>query len=244
MKIGIISDVHGNAPALAAALELLGQERIDHLVMLGDLLSYGCRPLEVLEQMRAVAQRLPTTFLVGNHDQLYFELQRGEEGYIRQVPPWIQESARWTAARLAGELLERAYSWQHEWVHGDVLFTHANPFGPSDWTYLNGATQRERAGTLLSQRGLRVGVFGHTHRRFDEASGVARLINPGSLGQPRDGEGRSTVATLEGDRWRVLEVGYDVAAHRADVERSGLSPATQREILKFHAGALELGGRP
>ena len=234
MKIGVVSDVHGNAQALAAGLAQLERERIEHLVMLGDLLSYGCRPLEVLERMAAAARRWPTTFLVGNHDQLYFELQRGEEGYVTQVHGWIQESARWTNARLGDSRLETMFPWTDQWRHGDVLFAHANPFAARDWRYLNTDVERDRAtATLLEQR-LRVGVFGHTHRRSDVRGRGVRLLNPGSLGQPRDQAAVSTVALLDGDDWRVLELAYDEAAHRSDVEQSGLSAATQREILKFH----------
>ncbi|MBI1945853.1 MAG: YfcE family phosphodiesterase [Deltaproteobacteria bacterium] len=242
MRIGVVSDVHGNEHALAAALTRLEHERIDHLVMLGDLLSYGCRPLEVLERVHAASRRWPTEFLVGNHDQLYFELQRGVEGYVAQVHGWIQESARWTAARLGSTRLEVMFPWREQWRTGDVLFAHANPFAPRDWTYLNGEGERQRAATALEVLGCRVGVFGHTHRSFDLRLGGVRLVNPGSLGQPRDAVGVSTVALLDGDDWRILEVAYDEAAHRADVEQSGLSTATQREILKFHGAGAAVGG--
>ena len=202
MKVGVVSDVHANEPALAAGLAVLDGEHIDHLVVLGDLLSYGARPLEVIERLQAAARTWPTTFLIGNHDQLYFELQRGDDGYFGQMHGWIKESARWTVAQLADLRLEGAFPWQQEWLHDDVLFTHANPFAAGDRTYLNAVDARERAAVVMAARALKVGVFGHTHRRFDEMRAGARLLNPGSLGQPRDVEHRSTVATLDGDDWR------------------------------------------
>lgn len=242
MKIGVVSDVHGNAHALAAGLTRLEQEGVEQLVLLGDLLSYGCRPLEVLERVQLAARRWPTVFLVGNHDQLYFELQRGAAGYCAQLHGWIQESARWTTERLGAVRLDDLFAWREHWSHDDVYFAHANPFAPRDWTYLNGDVERDRAARLLDERGHRVGVFGHTHRRLDLQRSGVRLLNPGSLGQPRDGGGASTVALLDGDEWRILEIVYDEAAHCAEVAHSGLSLATQQEILKFHGSSAAMRG--
>jgi predicted phosphodiesterase len=236
VRIGVVSDIHANVAALDAALELFDREDVTEVVMLGDVLSYGCRPLEVIERLRALASRRKTTFLVGNHDQLYFELQAGESAYFAKMPSWIQESARWTVEALRDVLLVDCFPWVHEYVVGDVLFTHANPFGRGDWTYLNAADVRRDAARALGARGLRTGVFGHTHRSFDEAHDGVRILSPGSVGQPRDKAGVSTLGILDDDRWRVCEVAYDVERHVDDVMRSSLSEQTRREIVKFHSG--------
>lgn len=248
MKIGVVSDLHANAPALEAALVLLDREAIDGLVVLGDLLTYGCRPVELIDRLQRASARWPTTFVIGNHDQLYFEMQRGEHAYFDTVPTWIQESARHTLDALDASRIQLAdaFEWHREYIVRDTLFSHANPFGPNDWTYLNGDDARTHAVQVLRMRTLRMGVFGHTHRILDEQRGTdaahVRLVNPGSLGQPRDGAGRSTVGLwLDGD-WRILDVAYDVRAHVADVERSSLSAATKREIVKYHAMHLGTGG--
>jgi predicted phosphodiesterase len=249
MKIGVVSDLHANAPAVDAALSLLEREEaIDALVVLGDLLTYGCRPVEVIARLQRASTRWPTTFLVGNHDQLYFELQRGEHAYFDTVPKWIQESARATADALDAAHIQLAdtFTWQREHVVGDTLFSHANPFGAGDWTYLNGDDARTRAVQVLHTRSMRMGVFGHTHRTLDDTrdTGPARvrLVNPGSLGQPRDGTARSTVGLWVDGDWRIMDVAYDVRAHLADVERSSLSTQTKREIVKYHAKNLATAG--
>ncbi|MGH7177239.1 MAG: metallophosphoesterase, partial [Tepidisphaeraceae bacterium] len=111
MKIGVISDVHANACALAAALDVLDGERVSQVVMLGDLLSYGAHVQETMERVRRLTVETATTFLVGNHDVLYFELQRGQHGYFATLPAWIQESARWTLAALGETRLDALRPW-------------------------------------------------------------------------------------------------------------------------------------
>lgn len=237
MKLGVISDIHANLHALEAALALLAAEQVDELIVLGDLLSYGCHPREVLKLMHDLPRQRPTTVLVGNHDQLYFEMQAGRAGYFDRMPLWIQESATWTLAALGSERLEGALSWHEEHVVGDTLFAHANPFGARDWCYLNGNDDRRRAASALQDRGFARGVFGHTHRAVDVDIDGVRLLNPGSVGQPRDGTGDATVGMWSEQDFRTLPVTYDTSAHLAGILDSTLSRATQAEILKYHQGA-------
>lgn len=234
MKIGILADVHANARALDAGLTALRTAGAERLVFLGDLLSYGPDPLRVIELLQGAARTTPTSFIVGNHDQLYFELQRGERGYYSRMPPWIQESARFTVDALGSTRLEALFPWLPEIEVGDVLLSHANPFGAGDWTYLNADDARTRAAATLRARGFNVGVFGHTHREVDvEVAGV-RLLNPGSVGQPRDARGISSVGLWSDAGWRLLPLAYDERGHCEAVRQMGLSAATTREILKFH----------
>lgn len=248
MKLGVISDLHANAAALEAALALLALEDLDGLVVLGDVLSYGCRPLEVIRLLEGAARSWPTRFIIGNHDELYFQLQRGDESYLEQLPLWIQESARWTTAQLGALRLAEAFAWQQEHVVADVLFAHANPFVHGDWTYLNDSETRRRAAQMLASRSLSTGIFGHTHRALDETIDGVRLLNPGSLGQPRDGDSadlrRSSVGVWCDGAWAAVTVAYDVQVHCRDVERSSLSDASKREICKFYKFyKVDQGGR-
>lgn len=234
MKIGVLSDIHANALALDAAIAAVDRVGVDEWLVLGDLLSYGVRPLEVLARLTELSQKRPTRFLVGNHDQLYFEMQSGQQGYFERMPAWVQESARWTATQLGSLRLDGAVPWSEQQLIGDTMFAHANPFGVGDWTYLSDAAALERAANALQARGVTRGVFGHTHRDLDTAIQGVRLLNPGSVGQPRNGSGRPSAAFWSDAAWGLVSFDYDRRAFRAEVEAAALSAPTKAEILKFH----------
>jgi predicted phosphodiesterase len=237
VRIGVLSDIHANAGALAAALAACERERAEELVVMGDLLTYGCDVSETIELLLGLVSARPgTTFLVGNHDQLYFELQSGEPGYFDKLQPWIKESAQWTREALGARHLRDLFAWREERVVGDVLFAHANPFGGRDWTYLAKPPALAQAAAALAGRGLRAGVFGHTHRAMAECVDGVWIFNPGSVGQPRDDRGRSSAAVLDTERlaFTPLELDYDERAHCERVRQSTLTGTTKREILKYH----------
>jgi predicted phosphodiesterase len=237
VRIGIVSDIHANVGALAAALAALERERVDEIVVMGDLLTYGCDVVETIELLRGLAAaRRGTTFLLGNHDQLYIELQARQPGYFDELPLWIRESARWTCEALGDLRLEALFDWKPELVMGQALLAHANPFGGRDWTYLAREPALARAAAALAERGLAAGVFGHTHRAMAAAIDGVWIFNPGSVGQPRDTRGRSSAAILDVERlaFTLLEFDYDERAHCDRVRRSTLADATKREILKYH----------
>lgn len=240
----MVSDIHANALALDAALAQLDASGVGHIVVLGDLLSYGVHVHETLARLERLARECATTFLVGNHDQLYFEMQRGERGYYEKMPTWIKESARATCAVLdeAKLRLADAFVWREEHVDAGarILFSHANPFAPRDWTYLSSAESRARAARTLTERDMTAGVFGHTHR----ADGDGRVWNPGSVGQPRDQAKLSSAAIVRiGDdgsaSFEMFAIDYDEGAHCAAIRNATLSDETKREILKFHNSERE-----
>jgi predicted phosphodiesterase len=237
--VGLISDIHANALALEAALTRLRRENVDEIVVMGDLFTYGCHVRETTELLRALERSERTTFLLGNHDQLYVELQRTDhtgKRYYDGLPGWIQESARWTASQLGNLHVDRLFNWCEEHVVNGVLFSHANPFGARDWTYLTKGPELARAARSVAARGLRAGVFGHTHRAMSTRDEGVMLFNPGSVGQPRDMRKTSTAAVLDVEtlKWQEFDVTYDERAHCEAVASSALSDATKRQILKFH----------
>jgi predicted phosphodiesterase len=256
-NVVVIGDIHGNARALRSALDLADRGALDHLVFVGDLLTYGHDVQEVLELVGERQQR-GATLLLGNHDQMYMNLLAGERGYFERLPDWIKHSVDKTLDVLHGDAL-RALQWTEEVMHDGVLIAHANPFGGNDWTYLNALEQHQRAATILAARGLRAGVFGHTHRprwfvgdpqTATDVDLLTTLVatvdttlvaNAGAVGQPRDQQKRSVILRLaiESDRIEgVFEpVAYDVSAHLADVRRAGLPHATTEKLCSFFEDA-------
>lgn len=260
IRIAVVSDIHANARAFEAALAALRRKGFDHLVILGDLLTYGVEPFEVLEIAAREASG-GALFIKGNHDQLYFDLACGREDYLVRLPDWLRETVRWTEARIGQAGLDARFEWRNEWVLGPLFFAHANPFAYADWTYLNQDADFLRAGAALRERGARLGAFGHTHRpkvvllpdspashsvidlAADGAQAcaiprdVVAIFDVGSAGQPRNREKRASagLVTLAGKdiNCEVLHLEYDVAAHRRAVGGSSMSQATKDKLLGY-----------
>lgn len=253
-----LTDIHGNVRALRAAADAIARRPTDLLVIGGDLLTYGPDPVETLDLVDEMLHRHHAEILIGNHDQIYFDLVAGDARYYSALPDWLKESVDWTASRIDLVGFERRYRWRREFVLDDVLFAHANPFSFGDWRYLNTESTVLEADQALRQRGFKLGIFGHTHRGrcfrvADDGSieSVSQVVAPtvlgcgssrfvltaGALGQPRETGAVPTVMrlALTGSSRRVtLEpVSYDVAGHVEAIEHTGLSESAVGRLRSF-----------
>lgn len=249
----VLSDLHANATALRAALAEARKLAPDRVVVLGDLLTYGFDVQETLEIVASLA-REGAPVLLGNHDKLYLDLDRHDTTYFDSLPVWLRECVEHTRALLGESLRARDFELQYEVLVGPCLFSHANPFGVPDWTYLNDAPEILRAASTLATRGVRVGIFGHTHRRrihrvrdgaletcegtfVSEADdGLHYVVNAGSVGQPRGDDGRPSFLHLEIDetvRGRLVPFDYDASEHLERIRSSPLTHATRARLLRY-----------
>ena len=240
MRIALLSDIHALADCYRQAIAAAQAEGFDRLVVMGDLLSYGCQIDETLELTDRLVADHDAVVLRGNHDQLYCDLARGDSAYLDGRPYWIVETANWTMARLAGIDLEARYAWQDKVVFGDLLVSHANPFGPGDWTYIRDDETARRASEALAAQGLAFGVFGHVHRQRRYAfAGLPVVATVGSIGQPRESGGAPAWAmlTIDADGVRVesRRLAFDLAAHRQGLKNSGMTAVTVGRLLEFFA---------
>lgn len=247
--VAVIGDIHGNARALRAALGCLHTHHFDELVFMGDLLTYGHDVEEVLSLVEVEQTKHGAVLLVGNHDEMYFDLARGDSDYVSRLPHWIRDSVERTLAALDLPRFTSRLRWQREHIVEGVLFAHANPFGARDWTYIESDETRARAEVTLRERGARAGVFGHTHRpRWNgipisetsyvwRADNVPLIANVGAIGQPRDRSGRSWVARLQLTDEEIACtyqcIHYDLAAHLETVRVAGLQEETLARIASF-----------
>jgi predicted phosphodiesterase len=244
--VAVISDVHANLTAMTAVRARLDELWIDELIVLGDLLTYGAQVAETLDLIDELTVQYPTSFIRGNHDQLYFDLDSETDSYLETREEWVRSAARWTHERLEVPLLPR-YDWQWEVSRGDVFFSHANPFGPEDWRYLKSDDDLVDAGARLRSMAARIGVFGHTHRPSitmisegdeltpagDEAQAEAGalIVNPGSVGFAPGGVASFAVLSAGGgENARIERVPYDLAAHLKVVRASDMDAASKRAI--------------
>lgn len=218
--------------ALKEAWQTCLEIKPDKVVFLGDLFTYGHRPVQVMQLIVQFQNAFSCEFIIGNHDQVYLDYFSHTPGewsdYYRRLPDWLKASFEWTLAQLDEPTINVFLNlpWQYEFIYQGVLFSHANPFGRADWRYLNSQTDFEEGLAVLEHKNYNLGLFGHTHRhkicqkdfgrelrtgRFLETSAnydfslySLTLATLASLGQSRDSTQASYIYSLNVDSSRYL----------------------------------------
>ena len=218
MIIAIISDVHSNLTALEAVIDKL--PRYDELFCLGDIVGYGPQPNEVIARLLELR---PSVTLIGNHD--YAAVSGDLQGFSANAATAVE----WTKQKL--DRVSRDYlavlktSARIEREGSTFALFHGSPRDPlNEYVFPDIPTAIGRS--LVQDASARIVLLGHTHmpmlHRFED--GV--LANPGSVGQPRDGDPRASFALLtlsQGDvKFEVQRVDYDIDAVADRILRSGL----------------------
>lgn len=240
MKALILSDVHSNLPALRAVLAAVRRKRIDVVFLLGDLVGYGAQPNQVVDRLRRFGA--PLVAIRGNHDRAV-----GDTGEASGFNHAAREAVLWTRHRLTPEngRFIRALPEGPLVDRGITLF-HGSPLDEDE--YLFGAPDAVEPFRKIDTD---VAFFGHTHLPMvfrldgrgrivaapivgdavlDLQPGERYLINPGSVGQPRDRDPRAAfaLADLRRRTVRFRRVVYDVAAAQQAILRARLP-----EILAY-----------
>jgi diadenosine tetraphosphatase ApaH/serine/threonine PP2A family protein phosphatase len=235
MRAAVLADVHANLVSLEAVLtDAAKRGRIDQLWVLGDLVGYGPRPNECVERLRQHSVKA----VAGNHD-------RAATGGIGtgEFNPHAAAAAKWTAAALSPPTI--AYlDGLPETIHNDPFMLVHGTLRDPIWEYLY--TPVIALAHMRLQR-TNYSLVGHTHmpmvvteeeeegqiemRRLGDGETVAlgdtRLVlNPGSSGQPRDGDPRACYAILDTDEhtFSHFRVEYDIKATQRQMKEVGLPP--------------------
>jgi predicted phosphodiesterase len=236
MKIAVLSDIHALASSYAQALPSARSEGFDHMVILGDLLTYGLEPQKTLDLTQEAVERDGAVLISGNHDELYFRAAEGN--YHENLPSWIRESVEFTAKAANLSSFEH-FSWKTEWVCRGIFFAHANPFGYGDWSYLKDKETARRASEELGRRCYSAGVFGHVHRAQQfYFKGRPPIFTVGSIGQPRDKREpvpQWAMLTIKGEG-AILSprrIEMDIRRHIDAIASTTLSPETKNRLVSF-----------
>ena len=240
MLVAVISDVHANRQALDAVHAAIQADAVDAVWNLGDTVGYGPRPNETA----ALVRDLAAISLVANHDLVALGTS---EVAVDEFNPDAAAAARWTSRTLdpvTTAFLERLSPQADA---GGVALYHASPFDPV-WGYI---LTDEAAYLSLELTHAPVVLVGHTHvptRVARAENGVTGglapagtevdlttgrwLLNPGSVGQPRDGDPRAAYLLLDLDAGRAefRRVEYPVELPQAQIRGQGL-PAGLAERL-------------
>jgi len=248
MRRLVLSDVHANSTALAAALAAC-EGQWDQAVCLGDLVGYGPDPNEVIEEVRG----LVTAIIRGNHDKAASGLADLED-----FNPVARSAVEWTRRQLRPE---------------NTRYLAELPPGPlqiDGLTLVHGAFHDEDEYVFVPEQAMEgllvapgtVTFFGHTHMqggfsyrnaeldmiplkppRTESRFAILRLeygsrylLNPGSIGQPRDGDARAAFAIVDSDQavvqfWRVP---YDIGSVQERMRRAHLPEPLARRLAAGH----------
>jgi putative phosphoesterase len=191
--LGLLYDIHGNLPALEA---VLADCPADRFVLGGDYATFGAWPVETVERLR----RLEAEWIRGNVDRWLVDASDAPEAVL----PLLERAREMVGEELSKELAALPVAI----TQGGTLYCHASPLSDMDSFYPE--PQDTDAERLMGVEAERV-VFGHTHLQFErEGPGGIRLINPGSVGMPLDGDRRAAYAVLHDDgRVELRRVEYD-----------------------------------
>ena len=207
MRVAALYDIHGNLPALEAVLDDVRRERVDQIVVGGDVFP-GPMAAEALELLLSLD--VPARFLRGNGDRAVLEL--AESGETTALPDSYRPTARWVADQMTLAHRRVIAGWpdtmrmQIEGI-GDVLFCHATPRNDRDiFTRL---TDEERLVPMFAPTAAALVVCGHTHMQFDRRVGGVRVVNAGSVGMPFGEPGAYWL--LLAPNVRLMRTDYDLA---------------------------------
>ena len=244
MRYFVFSDVHANLEAFNAVLSAIAEEQVDRIVFLGDIVGYGAQPNEVVDRL---IELKPDAMVRGNHDKVIAGIEDG-----RSFQNLAHASAMWSRVQIRPD--NRAYLQRMPQgpitLEEEIQIAHGSPHDED--FYIMGHWDAQ---PILRQSQSRIVFYGHTHlpmiysteSKFSQCYpeddefyyGLAEdkryLINPGSVGQPRDLNPQASFAILDTDENIVCikRVGYDIQAAQRKIREAGLPP--------WHADRLAAG---
>lgn len=241
MRILVISDIHSNLSALDRVLSHAGE--VDAVWCLGDIVGYGPEPNECIERVRSLPN---LTCIIGNHDAAVLK-QIDSSAFnleARQVIQWTQENISEDNMNFLRNLPERAF-------HEQVTLVHGSPRQPV-WEYL---LDTHNATLSFAYFETPYCFVGHTHLpvlyqlldgdnqvrlQIPEPNTLITLrpraiINPGSVGQPRDRDARASYAIYDPDNgsWEYNRITYDINQVQERMQMAGLP---ERHIQRLSSG--------
>jgi predicted phosphodiesterase len=241
-RIGVISDLHSNFEALKVVVNWLDKYQIDHVVCLGDIIGYNANPQEVTY----LTWKRCTFALKGNHERYVL----GEQA--KGVKEEKLEVIDWTRNQLSPQYIEWLRTLPDYNVYEDTfLLAHGSPRDPDEYIFRNDVVKGSLRHMEEYYPGIRVCFFGHSHlpmliargkieARFPETRTIALerdttyLINPGSVGQPRDGVAKTSFGVMDLKNWRFtwvrLDYDHETTANR--IKDAGLDATLATRLAR------------
>lgn len=229
MRTALISDIHSNLEALSRVLDRIDQLGVDRIVCLGDLVGYGPFPNECVELVRKRCGAV----IKGNHDA----------GTIEDLPLTHfnndgRSAIRWTQERISPENADFLRNLPLLQVLDGMTLTHATPVDPASWDYIFSPSDIRKCFKHFTTP---LCCIGHTHiplvagedgKVHAIQSGRRALINPGSVGQPRDGNPRASFGLFDDatQQFEIIRVTYEIDVTADAIRKAGLPEALAKRL--------------
>lgn len=237
MKYGVLSDIHGNLEAFNAALKRLKAEGAQQYLFCGDLIGYGPDPEKCVQKYQKMAEEGLVVGVLGNHDAIFTHPE------LRQYFNFdALKALDWTEKHLSAKSL-RCISFLPDTIQGDnFTLTHGSPADPIKEYFVS----CEQYHTLYHKWKGQVMFVGHTHLPFymegdenvchvsvqhQEAyvnfhSALRYVVNPGSVGKPRDNDTRASFGLWDSDTntFHFMRQSYDFTKTQEKMRAAGFAP--------------------
>ena len=213
MKLAIVADIHSNLQALKVVMSEIEKAGVDQMICAGDIVGYGANPNEcshIVEEVIAHA-------VLGNHEIAALTND------TTRMNPHAAAASRWTASALeeGSQKFLRSIEIESRFEADDtrVAMFHGSVGNAIDYVF-----EDEINEDLVRNSGSNLLILGHTHMPYVKDFGSMMAINPGSVGQPRDGDPRASFAVLDTDRRSCLvrRAGYDIGGASEAILAAGL----------------------
>ena len=226
MKICVFSDIHGNGPAFRVAYDMILSEKADLNIFLGDLCGYYFDQKQIYEMILLLPRLIA---LQGNHDQIFLKIVQGDENLCRDYSMKYGKSLEYLLKEDKPEL----YLWLSTLPQSysspilDLSCYHGSPWNPMEgYVYPDSSLEKflDYPDSLF--------VLGHTHYPMARKINNKLIVNPGSLGQPRNG-GWPTYAIIDYSSKEVIfrEIFYDKTDLIRQIDKFDINNQYLRKIL-------------
>jgi predicted phosphodiesterase len=242
MRYLIFTDIHGNMEAFLAFLKFAQKRKVDHYLFLGDLVGYGASPNEIIQRIRLLK---PISTIRGNHDKAVCGLDT-----VQTFNPIAASAIHWTRDNITKKNMSFLCKLKQgpTIVNEDIMICHGAPFDEDH--YIFGEFDASEAFLHVP---VQICFFGHTHFPFvyEEKDnvvegtfltgdnneikiekGVRYLINPGSIGQPRDRNPMAACAIYDSKvkKIKFYRLPYDIEKAQRRIIGAGLPPALAERL--------------
>jgi predicted phosphodiesterase len=237
MRYFVFTDIHGNSEALGSVLQWASEQNIDHYLFLGDMVGYGASPNEVINRLKDLD---PLTLIRGNHDKAVCQ-----PDLVESFNPIAATAIHWTKDHLGSANIEflKALPQGPTSLKEGITICHGAPFDED--FYIFGEFDAAEAFIHFSSF---ICFFGHTHYPFiysekdhlvegtfvtgnsneiQMEDGIRYLINPGSVGQPRDRNNKAACAVYDSESRTIhfQRLEYDISSAQNKILNEYLPPA-------------------
>ncbi|MHA1448959.1 MAG: metallophosphoesterase family protein [Candidatus Hodarchaeales archaeon] len=240
VRLALIGDIHGNLPAFIEVLKDIERNNVDKIYCMGDIVGYGPWPNKCVDLVKSVCEvNGELNCCMGNHD--YYAVH-GE------IPDWFKPAARkaieWTVRNISKEsreFLSRLPSYFETDYYGYKFYmVHGSPANPLKAYIFKGSDELSAARLFMQENGLQYLIVGHTHFPLKETTFdiVPRwIINPGSVGQPRDDNNQASYCLLELKsqlemRVEIIRIKYDIDKTAEAIKMRGIDITLSDRLYK------------